>query len=314
MRSLQPIFHMKYLFALMFLPFFLPTATAQTTWFEPTDQWTFYVVSGWVGEGIEQIKPEKDTLIGGLSYKKLRRTAQFSSGAAHSDFRLVRQDGPKVYALQASVSGLPEEFLMYDFSLKTGDTLRMPFYDNQEIGYIVTAVSSVNIGGKTRVEQRIQWWNLPNFTPVQRGTIIEGIGCTEGVHTVGGADCLSNSYLFLDEPSALAVDGEERTFCSFQSGATTFEGLGNVHCRALPAQSPAEAQVSVYPSLSRGTLYFSAPAATEMLEVGLYDLAGKQILQTALRDTESLTTDYKGAAVVVVKIGDKKATTRVVFY
>lgn len=305
---------MKYLFALLFLPFFLPTATAQTTWFEPTDQWTFYVLSGWVGEGIEQIKPEKDTLIGAVTYKKLRRTAQFSMGAQNTDFRLVRQDGPKVYALQASASGVPVEFLMYDFSLKTGDTLRMPLFGNQEIGYIVTAVSSVNIGGKPRVQQRIKWWNLPNFTPVQRGTLIEGIGCTEGLHTVGGADCLSDSYLFLDEPSALAVDGPARTFCSFQSGATTFEGLGNVHCRSLPAQSPTAAQVSVYPSLSRGTLYFSAPAATGMLEVGLYDMAGKQILQTALRDTESITTDYKGAAVVVVQIGGDRATTRVVFY
>ena len=201
---------------------------------------------------------------------------------------------------------------MYDFSLKAGDTVRVPLYGGQPLsfGYVITKVSNVSIGGQTRVEQSIKWLN----SSVQKGTLIEGIGCVLGLHKIGGVDCLADSYLFLDEPSAAAVDGPERKFCSFQSGSTTFEGAGIVLCKTLPVQTPAEAQVDVYPSLSAGTLYFSALDPSAEYQVGLYDLAGKQLAQTTLRGDGSITTGYKGSAVVMLQTAAGKATKRVVFF
>lgn len=304
---------MKQISALLLL-FWAASVSAQVTWFQPSDQWNFYIVSGWVGEGLEQIRVEKDTAIGAHTYRKLLRSAQFSIGAQSKDARFMRQDGQKVYALRETGLGVWDEYLLYDFSLKTGDTLWVYAAGVTAIGYVVTGTSSVNIGGQTRAKQQVKWLNSPNALSAQKATFIEGIGNTEGLHVIGGADCLSDSYLFLDEPAALPVDGAERTFCSFQSGTTVYEGLGNARCQTLPAPMPSEPTVRVFPSLSRGMLHFAVPDYAATFDVALLDLAGKPIFQTTLRNGETLTTAYKGAAWVVVQVAGLRETKQVVFF
>ncbi len=304
---------MKHLSALLFFLLFSAQAlTAQVAWLNAADQWTFYGTFGWSGPGIEQVKVEKDTAIGAVAYKKLLRTAQLSSGVYRTGFRLLRQEGKKVFARPEWSASPLGEFLMYDFALKVGDTVRVPLHGSQPLnfGYIITEVTTVALGGQTRVKQGIQWLN----SAVQKGTLIEGIGCVEGLHKIGGVDCLTDAYLFLDEPSAAAVDGPARKFCSFQSGAFIFEGLGIALCKTLPVQTPAEAQVSVYPSLSTGTLYFSALDPSADYQVTLYDLAGKQFAQTTLSGDGSITTEYKGMAIVALQTSAGKSVKRVVFF
>lgn len=292
--------------------FLIQTGTAQVTWFKPADQWTFHIHSGWVGEGIEQISPEKDTTVGGVVYKKLLRNAQFAIGVSQADFRLMRQEGQKIYARAQWPVVSYDELLLYDFSLQAGDTVHLPLYENHasDLAYIITEVSTVELDGQTRVKQSIAWLN----SPVQKGTLIEGIGCVEGLHKIGGEDCLTEAYLFLDEPSALAVDGPERKFCSFQSGSFTFEGLGVVLCKALPVQTLSEIPVSLFPTLSSGTLYVSVPDQSSLYQVTLFDLAGKQLQQTSLLGDGSIYTEYKGTAIVLLQTPAGNAVRRVVFY
>lgn len=287
---------------------------AQVVWFDPSDQWTFRITSGWAGQGIEQIKIEKDTAVAGVVYKKLLRSAQFNTGAQSADFRLVRQDGKKVYARQQTATSPTNEVLMYDFSLKVGDTMRLSDFGAQPMGYIVTAISSVGFGGQTRVKQNVKWWNLPIHASVQKSTFIEGIGCTEGLHIIGGVDCLTESYLFLDEPSAAAIDGPERIFCSFQSALGVFEGIGKVLCAVLSAPSPDLVPVTISPSLSTGTLRFFTTDPALTYEATLFDLAGRQLARAELRGDGSLHTTYKGSAVVVLTTERGRAVSRVVFY
>lgn len=304
---------MKHLATLFILSFFLiQRSTAQVTWFNAADQWTFHVISGWVGQGIEQIMPEKDTTVGGVAYKKLLRNAQFSIGVSQSDFRLMRQEGQKIFARAQWPVVSYDELLLYDFSLDVGDTVHLPLYENQnlELAYVISEVTTVDIGGQTRVKQVIRWLN----SPVEKGTLIEGIGCVEGLHKIGGVDCLTEAYLFLDEPSALAVDGPERKFCSFQSDSFFFEGLGVVLCKALPAQTPNELPVTVFPTLSTGMIYISVPDPSASYQVTLYDLAGKQLQQTTLIGDASIHTLYKGTAVVWLQTASGRAVKRVVFH
>lgn len=304
---------MKHLPTLLLLLLLSPTAlSAQAVWFNAADQWTFYGTYGWSGPGIEQIKVEKDTAIGTLTYKKLLRSTQFVSGSYRTGFRLMRQEGQKIFACPESPASPFAEFLMYDFALQVGDTVRLPLYGGQPLnfGYVVTEVSNIAIGGQVRVKQSVTWLS----SAAQKGTFIEGIGCVEGLHKIAGEDCLTTSYLFLDEPSAAAVDGPARTFCSFQSGTLTFEGLGNVLCRTLSAPAPTDVPVVVHPSLSAGTLYFSALDPSVAYEAALYDLSGKQIAQVALSGDGSLSTEFKGMAVIALKTENGTAMKRIVFY
>ncbi len=302
--------HTATLFALFLLV--IQTITAQVTWFNPADQWTFHIHSGWVGEGIEQINPEKDTTVGGVVYKKLLRNTQFAIGVSQSDFRLMRQDGQKIYVrAQWPVTSF-DELLLYDFSLQVGDTVHLPLYENHasDLAYVITEVSTIELGGQSRVKQTIVWLN----SLVQKGTLIEGIGCVEGLHKIGGEDCLTEAYLFLDEPSALAVDGPERKFCSFQSGSFTFEGLGVVLCKALPVQTLAEVPATVFPSLSSGTVYVSVPGQSSSYQVTLFDLAGKKLQESTLLGDGSIHTSYKGTAILLLQTPAGRAVRRVVFY
>jgi len=292
--------------------FLIQTSTAQVSWFNAADQWTFHIHSGWVGQGIEQIKPEKDTTVGGVAYKKLLRNAQFAIGASQSDFRLMRQEGQKIYARAQWPVVSYDEILLYDFALQVGDTVHLPLYENQspDLAYVISDVATIELGGQIRVKQSITWLN----SPVQKGTLIEGIGCVEGLHKIGGVDCLTEAYLFLDEPSALAVDGPERKFCSFQSDAFTFEGLGVVLCKALPVQTLAEVPATVFPTLSSGTLYVSVPDQSSPYQVTLFDLAGKQLQENTLLGDGSIHTAYKGTAIVLLETPAGRAVRRVVFY
>jgi len=304
---------MKQTATLFVLSLFLTQmSTAQVTWFNTADQWTFHVISGWVGQGIETIRPKNDTTVDGVVYKKLLRHAQYAIGGQSDDFRLMRQEGQKIFARSQWPVVSYDELLLYDFALNVGDTVHLPLYENQspDLAYVISGLTTVVIGGQTRVKQSIRWLN----SPVEKGTLIEGIGCVEGLHKIGGVDCLTEAYLFLDEPSALAFDGPERKFCSFQSDAYVFEGIGDVLCRALPAHTLTEVPVSVFPTLSSGTLYFSVPDQSYPYQVTLFDLAGKQLQQTTLLGDASIHTTYKGTAVVWLQTASGRAVKRVVFH
>lgn len=73
---------MKHLAVSLFLlPFAAPALSAQVAWFGAADQWTFYGTYGWAGPGIEQVRAEKNTAIGAVTYKKLLRQVQRASGS-----------------------------------------------------------------------------------------------------------------------------------------------------------------------------------------------------------------------------------------
>jgi hypothetical protein len=302
---------MKNLFTILLVCLFSYSATAQVTWFNPEDQWTFHITTGWVGEGVEQIKLEKDSVINNISYKKLALVAQYNSGGLDRSFRMVRQDGKKIFAQPVSSSPVTSEFLLYDFGLQVGDVVSVPIWDSPTtIQYTITEVSTVDIGGQARVQQKVKW--APG-TSANKSTFIEGIGCVLSTHLIGGVDCLSSSYFFLDTPSQIAFDGPERTFCSFQSGAITYEGLGNTKCKPSTTQWPSEQQVDIFPNPSTGTLFFSAAEPQANYQVMVYDLLGRQILQTSLNGSGTIVTDFKGAAFVAVQTENWKMVRRVIF-
>jgi hypothetical protein len=270
-------------------------------WLHPSDRWNFHIQSGWVGSGIEQLwLAGYDTIVAGKTYRIVERKAEFSpSGVVHQSRRLARQEGKRIYALP--FSGGPE-IKLYDFGLAVGDSVTLPLeFSGSSIRYIVTGISSVSIGGQTRLRQEVKWVSNGTYLSAQKGTFIEGIGAVENLHLIAGEWCLTDSYFFVDEPGSVVVDGESRTFCSFQNNQFEYEGTGETLCAVLSTDSPFDAGLSVFPNPSRGTLFVRSDSGQKIIQADLYDVAGRLIESIPVGDSAEITTNFKGMASVVVR-------------
>lgn len=299
----------------IFLAFLLwaTTLSAQAQWLNPSNRWTFHGNFAWAGTGTETFQTGGEIYLSGKIYRRLLRRQMYASGSMVSDERYLRQEGRKLYARLPNNSG---EFLMYDFSLAIGDTLRIPipYEGSANFGYIVTGVSTVTVGSSQRAAQTVKWINKPNTAKAIKSVFVEGIGSVEGTHIIGGEECLTESYLFLDQPSSVAVDGPERIFCNFSAPEGVFNGLGNAFCAISPASAPLEQHLQVSPTLSTGQVQITHDASDEQLQVQLYDLSGRLIQQQSMRGSGLLETSYKGVGLLQISTSQGKMTQKVVFY
>ena len=172
---------------------------------------------------------------------------------------------------------------MYDFTRKAGDTIYIPLSNSSNFGYVITSLSTVQVGNTTRAVQNVAWLNKPNTAQAIKSVFVEGIGSVKGIGIGNnGAEYLTESYFFLDEPSSIAVDGPERIFCSFSSPEGNFEGDGNSFCLALPTTSQLEQLVQISPSLSDGQFRISCETSSEPLMVQIFDPNGRLIQYQAI--------------------------------
>lgn len=284
------------------------------SWLQPSDRWNFHIQSGWVGSGIEQVwLAGYDTVVSGKTYRIVERKAEFSpSGVVHQSRRLARQEGKRIYALP--FSGGPEVKL-YDFGLAVGDTVTLPLeYGTGSIRYIVTGISTVSLGGQNRLQQEVKWLSNGTYLSAQKGTFIEGIGAVENLHLIGGEWCLTDSYFFLDEPGSVVVDGESRTFCSFQNNQFEYEGTGETLCATLATDSPLAMDVTIFPNPSRGALFVRSDSGRQILQADLFDVAGRLIESIPVGTSGEITTDFKGMASVVIRTEAGQAQRWVYFW
>jgi hypothetical protein len=288
------------------------TLSAQVSWVSPSNKWTYYGNYGWNKLGIETLQTGGEILISGKLYRRMLRRYKYKSGNETSDQRYIRQDGRKLYAVVSTAS---VEILMYDFTRKVGDTIYIPVYNSSNFGYVITALSTVQVGNTTRAAQHVTWINKPTTAQAEKSVLVEGIGSVKGtIVSSNGTEYLTESYFFLDEPSTITVDGSERIFCSFSSPEGNFEGEGNPYCLALPTTSPLEYDVHISPTLSDGTFTITYESSEEALLVQLFDLSGRLIQKQEIRGSVEMHTDYKGAALVQISSKQGQMTQKIVFY
>ncbi len=301
------------LFALLFAA---NTLFAQVNWLSPTQEWTYYFTFGFAGPGIETLNTGAEVQWEGKTYTKMIRTRVMRSGSVQADERLLRQEGRKLYAV-TDLEPVKKEFLMYDFGLKVGDTVRIrPVYTNMtNFAYVIRAIGTVQAGNEQRATQTVEWINKPSTAKATKGLFVEGTGYVLGTHVIGGVDCMAESFFFLDEPSSAVVDGPERNFCTLTSGgAVVYENVGNTFCRTLPASAPLEAQVKVWPTLSKGQIFVENASENDLLQVSLLELSGRLIQQQEIRGSGTIQTDYKGSAFLQISSEKGKMTQKVVLY
>lgn len=303
---------MRTLYFVLAVLFYGLPLSAQISWVSPSNKWTFHGNYAWQGHGIETLQPGGEIFQVGKVYRRMLRLIKYKSGKESTNERYIRQDGRKLYAL---VPANNKEFLMYDFTRKVGDTVYIPVFNSVNFGYVITAISAVPFGNTTRATQNVTWINKPTPAQAVKSVFVEGIGSVKGLGiTSNGAEYLTESYFFLDEPSSIAVDGPERIFCSFSSPEGNFEGEGNPLCIALPTHTPLEHDVLISPTLSDGSFTITNETSDEALLVQLFDLSGRLIQQQEIRGSVEIHTDYKGAALVQISSKQGQMTQKMMFY
>lgn len=285
-----------------------------TNWFQSSDQWYFHIQSGWVGSGIEHLWVSPvDTTIGNKTYRVIERKAEFDpSNAVIESRRLVRQDGKKIYTVFPWTG---TEMLLYDFGMSVGDTVWLPVDPGPgTFGYVVSSIETIQINGHNLLKQEITWLKGNTTLASAKGTFIESIGNVEGLHLVGGEWCLSENYLFLDEPGSIISDGEERIFCSFQNDQIQFEGIGETFCAALATDSPIAESAIIYPNPGTGTIRVGIKNGPREMQVDLFDPMGRLIQTQVISNYGELSTGFKGVAVVLIRTENGVVYKRVLFH
>jgi hypothetical protein len=296
---------------------FFPLVKAQTSWFSKQDSWTFYTNGGWSGEGVSKITVGSDTMIANQIYKKLNQETILKIGGGLKRTEHLRQSGSKIFGLTNYWKAVPDEFLMYDFSLSVGDTIMLPIYGdfNKGFGYIITSISSIDISGQLKKVQNVKWIiddvSLPN---AQKASFVEGIGNVVGLHVIGAADCMSDSYLFLDQPSAIAFDGEMYSFCNFTSDWGSFDGIFSTLCENISSSNEVKhSNFQIFPNPSNGEINISMNEPKASVEILIFDSLGRLIEKANLDSSGSLNTSFKGHAILVCKSSSGTEYKQIIF-
>jgi len=155
-----------------------------------------------------QYRISGDTTIGNYLYAKLfvksviHRGPIMNSQFCNDEYTFtddyyygaIRESDKKIYVIATEFS--PSEYLAYDFNLTIGDTMPSPRpnYSQFPGDRIIVAIDSVLVFGSYRK----RYYLGTNMTTI----VIEGIGTSKGLFTVGGAD-----YQYMDCYTEYGVPG-----------------------------------------------------------------------------------------------------------
>lgn len=138
---------------------------------------------------------DKDTIIKGRLYHKLYQ----STDTLFTEHKLcggIREENKKVYFYPIDPSlywfdGLAKELILYDFSLKLGDTIRA--IDSFRIGdqdlKVVNVDSTLTVNGYRKTIR----FGMPDGTPIPFAVWLEGVGSLRGLLFMTG-DVPNNGY------------------------------------------------------------------------------------------------------------------------
>ena len=157
--------------------------------------WAYHYYNDMTGKDFyETIKVDGDTIIGGMSYKKI-------VDVATGNYRYgMREDGRKVYCIYANYESNGEK-LIYDFGLNVGDTFKL--YDADETvdpasRATVVSVDTIVVGNRAFRVMDVR----PNDQLGSSNWWVEGIG---GMHGIASNSLLpGNNYVF----SYCQINGE----------------------------------------------------------------------------------------------------------
>ena len=255
-------------------------------------QWYYEIADDGMGsgEGCIHMSVAGDTLLEGRKCQRLKIEA--CDGAYETLYEYVYPCGEKLYYYNLTAKDF---FLLLDFSAQVGDTVwvhtdaftpnpgfdpyqRWKLYDTDFfpfMAYTITAVDTVNMGGKTLKRQSAQpiinsEWMFPGW---HQEYIIEGIG------SLGG---------FFGEVWGLYPEwGKCRLRCFFADGKTF---LKDGNCGMVTNKADEETfGLHLYPNPAKETVTLTATGC-KLQRVEILDMNGRVLHAVTLNGTE--TFDY----------------------
>ncbi len=195
-----------------------------------------------------------DTMIDSFHYKFInKRQDVFSLG----NLKFIREDTVKKQIL-CRVDKNSKDIVIYDFSLKVGDTINVPFSQGGFVRFKVESRTSLGSGDTFNL---IVDSASTNIYPINF-TWIEGIGCT-------------SSFVYPFE--GYNVDGyTSDLLCSYRNGIRTYSNPNGHPCMfflGVEQSEKNEGQINIYPNPSNGkySISFSEIFSGDVL---IYDMIG----------------------------------------
>ncbi|MBA3705514.1 MAG: T9SS type A sorting domain-containing protein [Bacteroidetes bacterium] len=227
-----------------------------------------------------QIKMKGDTVIASQSYKKLGPSYPLRQDVASKKVYLYHNSG--------------KEYLLYDFSLSVGDTLKnwwgATAWKNPSHVYTVSAIDSIFINGNYRKQFHITLYGGGWTTQ-----IIEGIGSKDG--------------LLL---TFLPFEHYERLVC-FQANNLLIYSPGSTYSNCNDLVSVPETQfddkLSIYPNPSNGKFQLTSNDMKERI-FEITDVLGSVILKSEIKnETTEMDLSAQSKGIYFVKISDTKGNS-----
>jgi hypothetical protein len=288
---------------LLFATLLALSATAQTRGYHPFPDsnaiWNFHAVLYGIppSDQYYSVSLTGDTVINGVIYHKLmtpfvRTSDHYSGGDAVAGYKgAVRQD-PAIRKVFIVPPDSITEQLLYDFTMKAGDTVRGFTETGLFPADVVESIDSVLVGNDYRKR-----WKINSGYNIY---LIEGIGSTYGL---------------IEHSPGTIVDWMDISLTCFRQDGKTIYPDTLTNCELITGVQPVLGQgdpVIVYPNPSRGsfTIGFSDPA--DIREVRLTDLTGNIILRQATHNRKTIEIDglNNGIYFLIITDRDNRSLTR----
>ena len=224
---------------------------------------------------------DADTVVAGKNYLKLIGTHFFSPNSPYSIYTLIRSEGnSKIFALSPATCtpgsmycSAQKEALIYDFSLKTGDSisnyLKNDNYGNRTIVSKITKIDSVFIFGKNRKRFAVNY----SDSGKQKASDywVEGIGS-------------------LTHPLYPLTP-----YRPFEAGIwlTCFQGMSDPHCLTGVEDNFSVSKIEIFPNPTNNLIQINFNKEIGYLKkLSINDVSGK-IMKNIFVQNDLLSIDVK---------------------
>lgn len=244
-------------------------------------------------------KVDGDTAINGVAYKMIKMNYPDIDNQWSSAFYL-REDNRKWYLIGRNGNLNAEEELLYDFSLMTGDSINLPWANNNSVKVVADGDTILENG-----ESRKYLILGNNDVPTNYNDIwIEGLG---------SAIChidLPCFYLIIIDACATSLCAsfnEELLFTSYPNlhcydmGGNFITSLTNIFCK--------DNSITLYPNPARQEVNISSENIINSIEV--FNSLGKKVYLTNVKAKEkTLDINTLSKGVYIIEINTDKGYVR----
>jgi hypothetical protein len=237
---------------------------------------------------------EKDTVVNGLSYKKIKTNNWANKILLREDTITGKVWHKNLFFYSSAFPDLDDtiEILAFDFSLMKGDTMDLRYITGgtHQYPYPLNQVDSVYYVNGLK---HIQFRAIPSHAPNERITFIEGVGGNLGVIWKIYRTYMQRQYLL----------------CSYKDGVKTsyVNKKYNGNCNPHNLNGSGENvdlldQISIYPNPAQEKLFIKTAAGTNVKACQILNVFGKVIAAPEIQTDNAIDIAALSAGIYVLQL------------